>query len=94
MEMKTKMKSALSVMLALFFAFPAAAGNVEKAGREWLDEHKDSPQVNVTGTWESSEWGKRLSLTQAEGSRDVSGTDTKFELTGVVSGNEGVGFSV
>jgi hypothetical protein len=25
-------------------------------------------------------------LTQAEGSRDVSGTDKKFELTGVVSG--------
>jgi hypothetical protein len=42
--------------------------------------------VNVTGTWESPDWGKTLSLTQAEGSRDVSGTDTKFELTGAVSG--------
>jgi hypothetical protein len=84
--MKMKMKSILSVMLALFFAFPAAAGKLEGAGREWLDEHKDSPQVNVTGTWESPDWGKTLSLTQAEGSRDVSGTDTKFELTGAVSG--------
>lgn len=99
------MKNILSIMLimlALFLAFPAAAGKVEGGGREWLDEHKDSPQVNVTGTWESPDWGKALNLTQAEGSRDVSGTDTKFELTGVVSGknlyllfahgNGGVGF--
>src|SRR5579863_18017 len=86
---KEKMKNILSIMLimsALFLAFPAAAGKVEGAGREWLDEHKDSPQVNVTGTWESRDWDKTLSLTQAEGSRDVSGTDTKFEITGAVSG--------
>ena len=78
------MKSILSIML-LFLAFPAAAGKVEGRGREWLDEHKDSPQVNVTGTWESRDW-RTLTLTQAEGSRDVNGTDKKFELTGVVSG--------
>lgn len=81
------MKSILSVMLALFLAIPAAAGTVEGRGREWLDEHKDSPQVNVTGSWESPDWGA-LSLTQAEGSRDVSGKDKRFELTGVVSGKE------
>ena len=99
------MKHILSIpliMLTLFLAFPAAAGKVEGAGREWLDEHKDAPQVNVTGTWESADWGNAVNLTQAEGSRDVSGTDTKFELTGAVSGkilylifahsNGGVGF--
>jgi hypothetical protein len=99
------MKNILSIafiLLALFLAFPATAGKVEGAGQKWLDEHKDSPQVNVTGTWESPDWSKKLSLTQAEGSRDVSGTDTKFELAGVVSGknfyllfahgNGGVGF--
>jgi hypothetical protein len=96
------MKNIFLVMLGLFLAFPAGAGKVEGAGRAWLDEHKDSPQVNVTGTWQSPDWGKTLNLTQAEGSRDVSGTDTKFELTGVVSGrslyllfshsNGGIGF--
>jgi hypothetical protein len=101
-EEKEKMKSIFPVMLALFLAIPADAGKVEGAGREWLDEHKDSPQMNVTGTWDSPDWGKTLSLTQVDGSRDVSGTDTKFELTGVVSGkilyllfahgNGGVGF--
>ena len=95
------MKKSLSIMLALFSAFPAVAGKVEKQGREWLDEHKDAPQINVTGTWESRDWSN-LTLTQAEGSRDVTGSDKKFELTGVVSGrslyllfahsNGGVGF--
>jgi hypothetical protein len=83
---KEKMKSIISVMSALFLAIPAFAGKVENQGREWLDEHKDSPQVNVTGTWESPDWNT-VTLTQAEGSRDVSGTDKKFDLTGVVSGN-------
>jgi hypothetical protein len=72
--------SIMLIMLALFLGFPADAGKVDGRGRQWLDEHKDSPQVNVTGTWESADWGKTLNLTQAEGSRDVSGTDTKFGL--------------
>ncbi|MCL4488921.1 MAG: hypothetical protein M1570_12425 [Chloroflexi bacterium] len=79
------MKSVLSILLVFFLAFPAVAGKVEGRGREWLDEHKDSPQINVTGTWTSPDWNT-LSLTQAEGIRDVSGADKKFELTGVVSG--------
>ena len=79
------MKSALSIMLGFLLAFPAAAGKVENQGREWLDEHKDPPEVNVAGTWSSPDWNT-LTLTQAEGSRDVSGTDKKFDLTGVVSG--------
>ena len=81
------MKSIFSVMLALFLAIPAVAAKVEGRGREWLDEQKDSPQVNVTGSWQSRDWGT-LRLTQAEGSRDVSGTDNRYELTGVVSGKE------
>jgi hypothetical protein len=76
-----------SVILALFLAIPADAGKVEGRGREWLDEHKDAPQVNVTGTWQSPDWGT-LTLTQAEGSRDVSGSDSRFELIGAVSGKE------
>jgi hypothetical protein len=82
-----EMKSIFAVMLALFLATPADAAKVEGRGREWLDEHKDTPQVNVTGTWQSPDWGT-LQLTQAAGSRDVSGTDSKYELTGAVSGKE------
>jgi hypothetical protein len=81
------MKSIFSIMLALFLATPADAAKVDGRGREWLDEHKEPPQVNVTGSWQSPDWGT-LKLTQAEGSRDVSGTDSRFELTGTVSGKE------
>jgi hypothetical protein len=81
------MKSIFPVMLALFLAIPAGAAKVEGRGQEWLDEHKDPPQANITGSWQSPDWGA-LTLTQAEGSRDVSGKDRRFELTGVVSGKE------
>jgi hypothetical protein len=81
------MKSIFLVMLALFLAIPADAAKVEGRGQEWLNEQKDPPQVNVTGSWQSPDWGT-LKLTQAEGSRDVSGTDNHYELTGVVSGRE------
>ena len=79
------MKSILSIMVVLFLVFPAAAGKVEGRGMAWLEEHKDAPQVNVTGTWDSSDWGA-LNLIQAEGSRDVNGTNKKHVLVGVVSG--------
>jgi hypothetical protein len=81
------MKGILLVMLALSLAIPADAAKVEGRGREWLDEQKNSPQVNVTGSWQSRDWGT-LTLTQAEGSRDVSGGTDDYELTGVVSGKE------
>src|ERR1035438_8814006 len=81
------MKSIVSLMLALLFAIPANAAKVEGRGQEWLDEHKDPPQANITGSWQSPDWGP-LTLTQAEGSREVSGSDRRFELVGVVSGKE------
>ena len=81
------MKSIVSVMLALLFVIPAGAAKVEGRGQEWLDEHKDAPQVNITGSWQSPDWGT-LTLTQAEGSREVGGTDRRFELIGIVSGRE------
>src|ERR1019366_7939534 len=77
------MKSIVSVMLALLFAIPADAAKVEGRGQEWLDEHKDAPQVNITGSWQSPDWGT-MTLTQAEGSREVSGSDRRFALIGVV----------
>jgi hypothetical protein len=60
------------------------AATVEDKGRVWLDDHKDPPEMNVSGTWNSDEWGA-LHLNQAEGSRDVSGIVNSYFLTGVVS---------
>ena len=67
---------------------PSAASSenvVGDRGRAWLDAQKDPPSINVTGAWNSQEWGD-LRLIQAQGSRDVSGDAPGYELTGVVSG--------
>lgn len=59
--------------------------NVGDRGKAWLDAQKDPPAMNVTGAWNSEEWGD-LSLIQTQGSRDVRGNAPGYELTGVVSG--------
>ena len=62
-----------------------SSANVGDRGRTWLDAQKDPPAVNVTGAWNSGEWGD-LRLIQTQGSRNVSGDAPGYELTGVVSG--------
>ncbi len=79
------MKKYLFIGGMLLLSLIAFAGTVEEQGKTWLDQQKDPPAVNVNGSWSSGDWGT-LDLTQAEGSRDVSGHNGKFELTGVVSG--------
>jgi serine/threonine protein kinase len=59
--------------------------NVGDRGKAWLDAQKDPPATNVTGAWNSEEWGD-LRLIQTQGGRDVSGNAPGYELTGVVSG--------
>jgi hypothetical protein len=59
--------------------------NVGDRGRAWLDAQRDPPAINVTGAWNSEEWGD-LRLIQTQGRRDVSGDAPGYELTGVVSG--------
>jgi serine/threonine protein kinase len=62
-----------------------SSANVGDRGRAWLDAQKDPPAINVTGAWNSEEWGD-LHLIQNQGRRDVSGDAHGYELTGVVSG--------
>lgn len=75
-------------MFTVFFLFVFAtslnAGTLENKGQEWLDIQKDPPVINVSGTWDS-DFGI-MHLQQAEGSRDVSGSEGKYDLKGVVSG--------
>ena len=62
-----------------------SSANVGERGRAWLDAQKDPPAMNVTGSWNSEEWGD-LRLIQTQGGRDVSGGAPGYELRGVVSG--------
>jgi hypothetical protein len=75
-------------LLLLCISYPTilSAAKVEVEGKAWLDAQKDPPALNVNGTWDSEEWGT-FRLTQAEGSREVSGNGGGYEITGAVSGN-------
>ncbi|MFZ1083344.1 MAG: hypothetical protein WAN35_00110 [Terracidiphilus sp.] len=80
-------KSVLAIITAfvlLAFAVRMSAGTVDNRGQAWLDAQKDAPVINVSGDWES-DFGL-MHLEQAEGSRDVTGREGKYELKGVVSG--------
>jgi hypothetical protein len=81
------MKRLMVTALLVCISFPSflIAGTVEKEGKAWLDAQKDPPAINVNGTWDSEEWGV-LHLTQAEGSREVTGSGAGYGITGVVSG--------
>ena len=71
----------------LLLSLVAFAAKVEDRGKEWLDAQKDPPAVNVSGDWNSPEWGA-FHLTQAQGSRDVSGNAPGYEVVGAVSGKK------
>ena len=73
------------LLLCISFPITLAAAKVEVEGKAWLDAQKDPPAMNVNGAWSSEEWGAFL-LTQAEGSRDVTGNGGGYQITGVVSG--------
>ena len=76
-----------SLMLGVVF-FSAAFANgqkVESEGKAWLTQHTQLAEINVNGVWQSGDWGK-VTLAQAEGSREVSGEGDGWDITGVVSG--------
>ncbi|MGA3161351.1 MAG: hypothetical protein ABSC77_09040 [Terracidiphilus sp.] len=82
------MKKSLSVMLvaglALVFGTAVGAGTSDNPGKAWLDAQTDPAAINVSGTWSSAELGN-MSLSQAHGSREVTGINGSYVLTGVVS---------
>ena len=53
-------------------------------GQNWLDSKNDNPEINVSGTWNSPEWG--IGRFKQEG-RNVEGVLGDYPAKGVVSGN-------
>lgn len=68
----------------LVFVAVVSADKADTRGKDWLDAQKDPAAINVSGNWDS-DFGL-IHLDQTAGSRDVSGTEGKYELKGVVSG--------
>jgi hypothetical protein len=87
--MKTKKHFSLVLPLAMVLVLTVglSAGDIETKGKTWLGSHSDAAAINVNGSWHEKEWGT-VTLTQSEGSRDVTGDGDRWDITGVVSGNQ------
>jgi hypothetical protein len=57
-------------------AFPQKA---EREGKAWVAEQTAPAQVNVNGSWHHQSWGQ-LVLVRHEGSRDITGTGSGYDL--------------
>jgi len=77
----------LPVSLVLILTLGLSAGDIEAKGKAWLGSHSEAAAINVSGSWHESEWGT-VTLIQAQGSRDVTGDGDRWDITGVVSGNQ------
>jgi hypothetical protein len=73
-----------TIFFLLVFAISLSAGTLDNQGKAWLDAQTDPAAINVSGTWSSAELGN-MSLSQAHGSREVTGINGSYVLTGVVS---------
>ncbi len=85
--MKKGFSRLMAVGMVLFFVTSLSAGDLETKGKAWLGPHSDAAAISVGGKWHAKEWG-RITLMQAEGSRDVTGDGDGWDITGVVSGKQ------
>jgi hypothetical protein len=53
-------------------------------GEKWLDSKKDKPEINISGTWTSPEWGGAIFK---QGEREITGSLGDYPAKGVVSGS-------
>jgi hypothetical protein len=73
--------------LALTFAVALPGQRVERRGQAWLDARTEPAEINVNGDWHAGQWG-RVTLNQAQGSREVTGSGDGWDILGVVSGTK------
>ena len=74
-------KITVVICLALFLA---SCGTAMVKGEKWLDSKQEKPEINVSGTWTSPEWGIAM-FKQNE--REITGTLGDYPIKGVVSGS-------
>jgi len=77
----------LALPAMLLMAVVVFAQKVEKEGKAWLAQYNEAAAINVNGSWNAGDWGK-IVLTQAEGSREVTGSGDGWKIDGVVSGKK------
>jgi hypothetical protein len=73
---------ALIVTSALFLL--SCVGTTVTQGENWLASKTDKPEMDVSGTWTSPEWG---TATFKQDGKNVTGVLGDYPARGVVSGN-------
>ena len=73
---------ALVVTSALFLL--SCVGTTVTQGENWLASKTDKPEMDVSGTWTSPEWGRS---TFKQDGKNVTGVLGDYPARGVVSGN-------
>jgi hypothetical protein len=71
----------------LFLATALPGQKTETEGKAWLNSNQAPAEVNVNGKWHAGEWGV-ITLNQADGSRDLTGTVENWDVLGVVSASK------
>jgi hypothetical protein len=72
------------IIVVIFLGlFLVSCGTSMKKGEKWLDSKQNKPEIDVSGTWTSPEWG--IAMLKQEG-REVVGMLGDYPVKGVVSG--------
>jgi hypothetical protein len=74
-------KVILVLSISLFFI---SCGVPMTKGEKWLYSKKENPEINISGTWVSPEWGV---ATFKQENKDVTGSLGDYPVKGIVSGN-------
>ena len=77
----------LSIIMVVFFALfivSCQVGLPMVEGTKWLNSKNDRPEINISGTWTSPEWG---AATFKQEGKDITGVLGDYPVTGVVSGD-------
>jgi hypothetical protein len=73
--------------LVLILSGSLFAQKLESKGQAWLAARNEPAEINVNGSWHGGSWGT-VTLSQAQGSRELTGSGDEWEIAGVVSGKK------
>jgi len=82
MNLKARCLGIVLIMSAALFL--QSCGVPMTKGEFWLASKTDKPEMNVSGTWSSPEWGD---ATLKQEGRDITGMLGDYPVKGVASGN-------
>jgi len=84
MNLKTDFGKKMLVLCLGLFLVSCAAGAPMVVGQKWLDSKEDTPEIDISGTWTSPEWGG--AKFKQEG-REITGALGDYPAKGVASGS-------